>query len=69
MTDLLFYGNAEHSAAMRHELPVAIMDPFLLAVVGGRTHVMVNGIERDRVTAAAPEAILWARTRSCGSSP
>jgi Xaa-Pro aminopeptidase len=59
MTDLLFYGDTERSAAMRHELPVAIMDPFLLAVVGGRTHVVAGGIERDRVAAAAPDAILY----------
>jgi Xaa-Pro aminopeptidase len=58
MSNLLFYGDTERSAGMRHELPVAIMDPFLLAVVGGQTHVMVSGIERDRVAAAVPDAIL-----------
>ncbi len=58
MTDFLFHGDTERSAAMRHELPVSIGDPFLLAVVGGRTHVMVNSLERERVAAAAPDAVL-----------
>jgi hypothetical protein len=58
MTSLLFYGDTERSAAMRHELPVAIVDPLLLAIVGGETHVVVSGIERDRLAAAVPGAIL-----------
>jgi hypothetical protein len=37
MTDFLFYGDTERSAAMRHELPVSIGDPFLLGIVGGQT--------------------------------
>lgn len=58
MTDFLFYGDTERSPAMRHELPVAIGDPFLLAVIDGRMHVAVSGLERDRVAAAAPDAVL-----------
>jgi Xaa-Pro aminopeptidase len=58
MTDFLFYGDTERSAAMRHELPIAIGDPFLLAVVDGRTHVMVSTLERSRVASAAPDAEL-----------
>jgi Xaa-Pro aminopeptidase len=58
MTTFLFYGDTERSAAMRHELPVAIMDPFLLAVVGGQTHVVVSGIEHDRVAATVPDTVL-----------
>ncbi len=58
MTDVLFYGDTERSAAMRHELPVAIGDPFLIAIVDGRMHVMSNSLERDRIVAAAPEAVL-----------
>ena len=54
MTDVLFYGDTQSSAAMRHELPVAIGDPFLLAVVGGRLHVMASNLERNRIAAAAP---------------
>jgi Xaa-Pro aminopeptidase len=57
--DFLFYGDTERSAAMRHELPVAIGDPFLLAIVDGRLEVMVSRLERDRVAAAAPHAELY----------
>jgi Xaa-Pro aminopeptidase len=56
--DFLFYGDTERSAAMRHELPVAIGDPFLLGIVGGRMHVMTSSLERERIAAAAPEALL-----------
>ena len=55
MPDFLFYGETERSAAMRHELPVAIIDPFLLGIVGGRLHVMASPLETDRIAAAAPE--------------
>src|SRR3954454_15227760 len=58
MTDVVFYGATERSAAMRHELPIAIGDPFLLGVVDGRTHVMVSTLERSRVAAAMPDAEL-----------
>jgi Xaa-Pro aminopeptidase len=58
VADLLFYGDTERSPAMRHELPVPIVDPFLLAVVDGRMHVVVSGIERARVSAAVPDAVL-----------
>jgi Xaa-Pro aminopeptidase len=43
---------------MRHEIPIAIIDPFLYAEVGGRPFVMVNSIERERVAAARPDAEL-----------
>ena len=57
MTDFLFYGDTS-SAAMRHELPLAIIDAFLLGIVGGRMHVMVSPLERARIEAAAPDAVL-----------
>jgi Xaa-Pro aminopeptidase len=58
MADLLFYGDTQRSAAMRHELPVSIGDPFLLGIVDGRTHVEASPLERTRIAAAAPEAVL-----------
>jgi Xaa-Pro aminopeptidase len=57
-TDVLLYGDTERYAALRHELPIAIMDPFLLAVLDGRIHVMASTLERDRIAAAAPDAVL-----------
>jgi Xaa-Pro aminopeptidase len=56
--DLLFYGDSQRSAAIRHELPVAIGDPFLVGIVGGRLHVMTTGLERSRVRSAVPDAVL-----------
>ncbi len=58
MTDFLFHGDTERSAAMRHELPVSIGDPFLLGIVGGRMHVMASSLERTRIATAAPDAVL-----------
>ena len=58
MPDLLFYGDTERSAGMRHELPVAIIDSLLLGIVDGRMHVMASNLERERIAAAAPDAVL-----------
>jgi Xaa-Pro aminopeptidase len=55
---LLFYGDTERSAALRHELPLAIGDPFLLGVIDGLVHVMASTLERDRIAEAAPDAVL-----------
>jgi Xaa-Pro aminopeptidase len=56
--DFLFYGDTERSYAMRHELPVAIGDPFLLGIVDGQLHVAVSFLDRSRVAAAVPDAVL-----------
>jgi Xaa-Pro aminopeptidase len=58
MTDFLFFGDTARSHAMRHELPVAIGDGLLLGIVGGRLHVMMWNLERSRIEAAAPGAVL-----------
>src|SRR4051794_11387071 len=43
---------------MRHELPVVIGDPFVLAVVDGQLHVAVSFLDRARVAATVPDATL-----------
>ena len=43
---------------MRHELPIAIGDPFLIAISGGRMHVLASPLERSRIEAAAPNAVI-----------
>jgi Xaa-Pro aminopeptidase len=58
VSDLLFYGDTERSAAMRHELPLAIGDPFLLGIVDQRMHVVASPLERSRIAAAAPDAVI-----------
>jgi len=54
--NFLFFGDTERSPTMRHELPVGIGDPFVLAVVDGELHVMVSDLDRSRVEAAVPGA-------------
>jgi Xaa-Pro aminopeptidase len=58
VTNVVFYGATERSAAMRHELPVAIGDPFLMAVVDDRLHVLTSSLERARIEAVAPDAVI-----------
>ncbi|MGO9821315.1 MAG: M24 family metallopeptidase [Solirubrobacteraceae bacterium] len=58
MTNLLLYGDTERSAALRHEIPITIIDPFFYAEVDGRVYVTANPIERDRTAAARPDAEL-----------
>jgi hypothetical protein len=45
----LIYGDTERSAALRHELPVAIADPVLFGIVDGRRHVITNVIDRGQI--------------------
>ena len=56
MPNFLFFGDTDRSPAMRHELPVGISDPFVLAVVDGKMHVVASDLERSRIEAAAPGA-------------
>jgi Xaa-Pro aminopeptidase len=56
MPTLLLYADTERSAAMRHELPLRIIDPFLLADTGDRVVVATTFLERDRIAAALPHA-------------
>jgi Xaa-Pro aminopeptidase len=55
---LLLYGDSERSPTMRHEVPVAIGDPFLVAIADGRTWISCSGLERERVAAVRPDAEL-----------
>lgn len=38
MTTLLLFGDTERSPAMRHEVPTAIIDPFMFAELDGRKY-------------------------------
>jgi Xaa-Pro aminopeptidase len=53
---LLLYGDTERSAALRHEIPIAIGDPFLFAEVDGRKYVLTTKLESDRVKRELPDA-------------
>ena len=56
MRGLLLFGDTERCAALRHEIPLAIMDPLLFAEVDGRRVVLTSVLERDRVMRALPDA-------------
>jgi len=53
--DVLVYGDTERSPAMRHEIPLAIGDPFLYVETGGRRIALTNSLERDRLARAVPD--------------
>jgi Xaa-Pro aminopeptidase len=55
---LLIYGDSERSAALRHEIRIAVMDPLLFGLIDGTPHVMVNQLERERIAAVLPDARL-----------
>ena len=63
VTAILLYADTERSAAMRHEIPIAIPDPFLYAERDGRRAAVVNVLERERIAAAAPDVELFDRER------
>jgi Xaa-Pro aminopeptidase len=56
--DVLLYGDTERSPALRHEIPIAIGDPFLYAEVGGTTYIVTSDLERERIAAVRPDAEL-----------
>jgi len=58
MPTVLLYGDTERSAALRHEIPIAIGDPVLYAEVDGRAFIEASPLERDRLAAACPHAEL-----------
>jgi Xaa-Pro aminopeptidase len=58
MPDLLLYGDTIRNAALRHEVPAGIMDPFLYVEADGRPHLLASSLERERLAKARPDAVL-----------
>lgn len=56
--DVLIFGDTESCPELRHELPLAIVDPFLYIEAGGKRAALTNGIEEQRIAAAAPDVEL-----------
>jgi Xaa-Pro aminopeptidase len=52
----LIHGDTERSPAMRHEVPLAIGDPFTLIQNGGTPSILTNSLERARIERALPGA-------------
>jgi Xaa-Pro aminopeptidase len=55
---LLLFSDSERAPAMRHEVPVAIGDPFLFVDQAGRRVILTSSLERDRIAAVLPDAEL-----------
>jgi hypothetical protein len=56
MPGVLLFGDTVRSAALRHEIPLAIIDPVLFAELDGQRFVLTSQLEKDRVTHAIPDA-------------
>ena len=56
MTAYLLYGDTVRHAALRHEIPLEIIDPRLHVRDGERVLVMTSHLERARIAEALPEA-------------
>ena len=55
MADVLIHGDTMRSPELRHEVPVPIPDPFLLAEKDGRRVVVLHSLEIPRVREDAPQ--------------
>ena len=58
MATILLYGDTIRHPAVRHEVPLEIMDPLLFVVRDGRALVLTSSLERERVARALPSAEL-----------
>jgi Xaa-Pro aminopeptidase len=52
--EVLIHGDTHRSAALRHELPLGILDPFSYFEVNGRRVAVIAAMEADRIQEAAP---------------
>jgi Xaa-Pro aminopeptidase len=55
VADVLIYADSLRSPEMRHEVPIAIPDPFLYAERNGDRHVVASSFELDRIAEVAPD--------------
>jgi Xaa-Pro aminopeptidase len=73
--DVLIYGDTQTSAAMRHEVPLTIVDPFLYLETDGRRVVLTSTLEESRIADRVPDlecllidALGWEELRDEGRS-
>jgi Xaa-Pro aminopeptidase len=52
VTDVLIYGDTIRFPELRHELPIAVPDPFLYVEAGGRKHAVISSMEIPRLEEA-----------------
>src|SRR5690349_12598987 len=55
MDAFLIHADTVRSATLRHEVPLAILDPFTYIEVDGRRIVVISVLEADRVRGVAPD--------------
>jgi Xaa-Pro aminopeptidase len=55
---ILLYGDTIRYPALRHEVPLEIMDPFLFVARDGRASVLTNSLEAERISKVLPDAEL-----------
>jgi Xaa-Pro aminopeptidase len=55
VADVLIYADSLRSPEMRHEVPLAVPDPFLYAEHEGSRHVVASSFELDRIKVVAPD--------------
>jgi Xaa-Pro aminopeptidase len=53
--DVLIHGDTFRSAALRHELPLGIIDPFSYFEMDGRRVAVISSMEAGRVAEVAPQ--------------
>ena len=53
---LLLYGAPEGSATVRHEVPLAVVDPLMFAELGERRVVLTSYLESERIARVLPDA-------------
>ncbi|HEX8083587.1 MAG TPA: M24 family metallopeptidase [Solirubrobacteraceae bacterium] len=58
MAAILLYGDTIRYPALRHEVPLVVIDPFLLVARDGETMVLTNTLEAARIADALPQAEL-----------
>jgi Xaa-Pro aminopeptidase len=58
MATILLYGDTVRYPALRHEVPLEIIDPLLLAVRDGRASILTSSLEAARLAEAVPDAEL-----------
>src|SRR5215210_5364361 len=61
MTTILLYGDTARSPALRHEVPLEIVDPFLYVARDDDAFVLTSALELARVQATLPRATVQLR--------
>src|SRR5687768_15613174 len=61
MPDVVILADTVRSPELRHEVPLAVPDPFLYAEIGGRRSVVVSSLEASRIEELGTglEVVTW----------